>query len=36
MMTMKVVYEKNSLKLLGAQIVGYDGIDKRIDVIAAE
>ena len=35
MMTMKVVYEKNSLKLLGAQIVGYDGIDKRIDVIAA-
>lgn len=33
-MTMKVVYEKESLKILGAQIVGYDGVDKRIDVIA--
>ena len=33
-MTMKVVFEKNTYKLLGAQIVGYDGVDKRIDVLA--
>ena len=33
-MTMKVVYEKESLKLLGAQIVGYEGVDKRMDVLA--
>ena len=33
-MTMKVVYEKGSERLLGAQIVGYDGTDKRIDVLA--
>ena len=33
-MTMKVVYEKETLKILGAQIVGYDGVDKRIDVLA--
>lgn len=33
-MTMKVLYEKGSLKLLGAQIVGYEGVDKRIDVLA--
>ena len=33
-MTMKVVYEKSTLKILGAQIVGYDGVDKRLDVIA--
>lgn len=33
-MTMKVVFEKGSLKLLGAQIVGYDGVDKRLDVLA--
>ncbi|MBP6873638.1 MAG: FAD-dependent oxidoreductase [Clostridia bacterium] len=33
-MTMKVVFEKETLKLLGAQIVGYDGVDKRIDVLA--
>ncbi len=33
-MTMKVLYEKETLKILGAQIVGYDGVDKRIDVIA--
>ena len=33
-MTMKVVYEKDTLKILGAQIVGYDGADKRIDVLA--
>lgn len=33
-MTMKLLYEKKSLKILGAQIFGYDGVDKRIDVIA--
>ncbi|MEE1046404.1 MAG: FAD-dependent oxidoreductase, partial [Clostridia bacterium] len=33
-MTMKVVYEKETLRILGAQIVGYDGVDKRIDVLA--
>lgn len=34
MMTMKVLFEKNTYKLLGAQIVGYEGVDKRIDVLA--
>ena len=33
-MTMKVVFERESYRLLGAQIVGYDGVDKRIDVLA--
>lgn len=33
-MTIKLLYEKNSLRILGAQIVGGDGVDKRIDVIA--
>ena len=33
-MTMKVVFEKESYRLLGAQIVGYDGVDKRIDVLS--
>lgn len=33
-MTVKVLYEKETLKLLGAQIVGFDGVDKRIDVLA--
>lgn len=33
-MTMKVVFEKETYRLLGAQIIGYDGVDKRIDVIA--
>ena len=35
LMTMKVVFEKRTYRLLGAQIVGYDGVDKRIDVLAA-
>lgn len=35
MMTMKIVFEKETYRLLGAQIVGYDGVDKRIDVLAA-
>lgn len=33
-MTMKVVFERETLRLLGAQIVGVDGVDKRIDVLA--
>jgi len=33
-MTIKVVFEKNTYRLLGAQIIGYDGVDKRIDVLA--
>ena len=32
--TMKVLFEKDTFRLLGAQIVGFDGVDKRIDVIA--
>ena len=34
MMTMKVLFEKESYRILGAQIVGFDGVDKRIDVLA--
>ena len=34
LMTMKVVFEKETYRLLGAQIVGYQGVDKRIDVLA--
>ena len=33
-MTMKVIFERGSLRILGAQIVGVDGVDKRIDVLA--
>lgn len=33
-MTMKVVYEKGSLRILGAQIFGKEGVDKRLDVLA--
>ena len=33
-MTMKVVFEKETYRLLGAQIIGYEGVDKRIDVLA--
>ena len=34
-MYMKVLYEKETLRLLGAQIAGYERVDKRIDVLAA-
>ena len=34
MMTMKVLFEKESSRILGAQIVGFQGVDKRIDVLA--
>ncbi len=30
----KVIFEKGSGKILGAQIIGQDGVDKRIDVLA--
>lgn len=33
-MIMKVIFEKETFRLLGAQIVGYQGVDKRIDVLA--
>ena len=33
-MTMKILFEKGSYRLLGAQIIGYEGVDKRIDVLA--
>jgi len=34
LMTIKVIFEKETYRLLGAQIVGYEGVDKRIDVLA--
>lgn len=33
-MVVKVIYEKKTGKILGAQIVGYEGVDKRCDVFA--
>ena len=33
-MTIKVLFEPKTGRLLGAQIVGFDGVDKRIDVLA--
>lgn len=33
-MTMKVIFEKETYRILGTQIIGYDGVDKRIDVLA--
>ncbi|MGI6453229.1 MAG: FAD-dependent oxidoreductase [Syntrophomonadaceae bacterium] len=33
-MTIKMLFTPDEGKILGAQIVGYDGVDKRIDVIA--
>lgn len=34
-MSIKALWDKKTLKLLGAQIVGFDGVDKRMDVLAA-
>lgn len=34
-MVIKSVADKSTGRLLGAQIVGYDGVDKRIDILAA-
>ena len=33
-MIMKVVFERNTFKLLGAQIIGSEGVDKRLDVLS--
>ena len=33
-LSIKLIFSPNHGKILGAQIVGYDGVDKRIDVIA--
>ena len=33
-MSIKVLWDKQTLKLLGAQIVGFDGVDKHMDVLA--
>lgn len=33
-MTIKLLFEKETYRILGAQIVGFDGVDKRIDVLA--
>ncbi len=34
-MSVKLLWEKHSLRLLGAQIVGFSGVDKRMDILAA-
>lgn len=34
-MTLKVIFHKESGQVLGAQIIGFEGVDKRIDVLAA-
>lgn len=34
MMSVKLLWDKATHKILGAQIVGFDGVDKRMDVIA--
>lgn len=33
-MLIKALWDKQTLKILGAQIVGFDGVDKRMDVLA--
>lgn len=34
-MSVKALWDKKTHRILGAQIIGFDGVDKRIDVIAA-
>lgn len=34
-MSVKAIWDKKSLKLIGAQLVGFDGVDKRTDILAA-
>jgi NADPH-dependent 2,4-dienoyl-CoA reductase/sulfur reductase-like enzyme/peroxiredoxin family protein/rhodanese-related sulfurtransferase/TusA-related sulfurtransferase len=34
-LTLKILYQPGTGKILGAQAVGFDGVDKRIDVISA-
>ena len=33
-MSIKALWDKRTLKIIGAQIVGFDGVDKRMDVLA--
>lgn len=33
-MSVKALWNKKTLKLIGAQVVGFDGVDKRVDVLA--
>lgn len=33
-MSIKALWDKRRLKIIGAQIVGFDGVDKRMDVLA--
>ncbi len=33
-MSIKVLWDKKTLKIIGAQIVGFDGVDKRMDALA--
>lgn len=33
-MSIKALWDKQTLKILGAQIVGFDGVDKRMDVLS--
>ena len=33
-MSIKALWDKKTLKILGAQIIGFDGVDKRMDVLA--
>ena len=33
-MSIKALWDKKTLRLLGAQIVGFDGVDKRMDILA--
>lgn len=34
-MSIKALWDKKTLKIIGAQVVGFDGVDKRMDVLAA-
>jgi len=33
-MSIKALWDKKTLKIIGAQIIGFDGVDKRMDVLA--
>ena len=33
-MTVKVLFERETERILGAQIVGFDGVDKRLDILS--
>ena len=33
-MSIKALWDKSTLKIIGAQIIGFDGVDKRMDVFA--